>query len=74
MMEFDYFGRLTDAIEFLIALGSIIGLLGLVIGIIFIALGGKRLRWKMIGVIIVSIILIGICGLNTGVKYFRIFR
>lgn len=73
-MDFNYFGRMGDAIEFLIAIGSIIGLLGLVLGIVFFIFAGSKLRWKMLGVIFVSVILVGICGLNTGLKYFRIFR
>jgi hypothetical protein len=59
-------------IEFLIAVGSIMGLLGLVLGIIFFLVGGPRTRMKMIRVILISIILVSICGLYTGKKYFRL--
>ena len=58
-------------IEFLIALGSIMGVLGFIIGLIFFIFGG-RMRYKMTGVMIVSIILLAICGLSTGFNYFRI--
>ena len=74
MVVFDYFEEVLEGIEYLIALGSILGLLGFVIGMIFLIWGGQRYRSKMIGVIIASILLLAVCGLNTGIKYFRIFR
>jgi hypothetical protein len=70
-MIFDYFDQVGEGIEFLIALGSIMGVLGFIIGLIFFIFGG-RMRYKMTGVMIVSIILLAICGLSTGFKYFRI--
>ena len=70
---FDYFDGLADAIEFLMALGSVIGLLGLIVGILGILFLGQFKRHKMVGVIVVSIILLAVCGLHTGIKYFRIY-
>ncbi len=72
-MLFDYFNGILEAIEFLIALGSIIGMLGLIIGILGWLFLGQFQRHKMIGVIIASLILLTICGLHTGIKYFRIY-
>ncbi len=72
-MLFDYFDGIVEAIEFLIALGSIIGLLGLIVGILGWLFMGQFQRHKMIGVLVVSIILLGVCGLYTGVRYFRIY-
>lgn len=74
MVLFDYIEDVLGGIEYLIAVGSLIGLLGLFVGLIFLIWGSKRMRYQMIGVIIVSFILIGICGLDTGFKYFRLFR
>ena len=74
MVVFDYFEEVLGGIEYLIALGSILGLLGLIIGMILLIWGGQRYRYKMIGVIIASFVLLAVCGLNTGIKYFRIFR
>jgi len=74
MVVFDYFEEVLEGIEYLIALGSILGLVGLIIGMILLIWGGQRYRYKMIGVIIASFILLGVCGLSTGIKYFRIFR
>jgi formate-dependent nitrite reductase membrane component NrfD len=74
MVVFDYFESVLGGIEYLIAFGSIIGLLGLIIGMIILIWGGQRYRFKMIGVIVASFVLLAVCGLNTGIKYFRIFR
>ena len=74
MVVFDYFEEVLEGIEYLIALGSIVGLLGFLIGMIFLIWGGQRYRSKMIGVIVASFVLLAVCGLNTGIKYFRIFR
>ncbi len=70
----DFFDNFTEGIEFIMALGSIIGLLGLLIGFIFLMWGTSRMRGKMVGIIIISFILLCVCGINTGLYYFRIFR
>lgn len=71
-MIFDYFDAVAEGIEFLIAVGSIIGLLGLLLGIIGVITSGPFLRHKMIKVVVFSMILLCVCGLYTGMKYFRI--
>ncbi len=73
IMMFDYFDGVEESIEFLIALGSIIGMLGLIIGILGWLFLGQFQRHKMIGVIVASVILLGVCGLTTGIKYFRVY-
>ena len=73
-MILDYFDAVAEAIEFLIALGSLIGALGLIIGIIGWFSMGKFHRHKMIGVIIGSFILLVVCGARTGFKYFYIYH
>ena len=72
MVLFDYFDDVAKGIEFLIALGSIMGLLGFIIGLIIFIFGGGRVRLKMLGLIITSITLISVCGLYTGIIYFHI--
>ena len=72
-MFLDYFERVGQGIEFLLAFGSVMGLLGLIFGIVGLIFGGPRLRLKMLGVIIFSIVLLGFCGgYSRGIKYFRI--
>ena len=71
-MIFDYFDGVGEAVEFLVALGSIIGMLGLIVGILGWLFLGQFQRHKMIAVIAVSLILLTVCGLHTGLKYFGI--
>ncbi|MFW9822401.1 MAG: hypothetical protein ACFFE4_05675 [Candidatus Thorarchaeota archaeon] len=71
-MIYDYFKVVQEAFDFLIALGSIVGFLMLVVGIIGWLFLGQFQRHKMIAVIIASIILLSICGFSTGFKYFHI--
>ena len=74
MVMFDYFEDVLEGFEFLIAFGSLMGLVGFIVGLIFVVWGSSRLRYKMIGVTVVSLLLLAVCGFNTGIKYFRIFR
>ena len=74
MVLFDYFEELLEGFEYIIAFGSLVGILGLIVGIILAIWGGSRLRYKMLGVIIFSFFLLAVCGVDTGFKYFRIFR
>ena len=74
MVMFDYFEDVLEGFEFLIAFGSLVGLTGFIIGLIFAIAGSSRLRYKMIGLTVVSFLLLAICGLSTGIKYFRLFR
>ena len=73
IMIFDFFDVVGEAITFLIALGSILGFLMFIVGILGWLFLGQFQRHKMIGVIIVSIILLSVCGLSTGLKYFHIY-
>ncbi|KKL78105.1 hypothetical protein LCGC14_2028200, partial [marine sediment metagenome] len=66
-MIFDYFDEVEESIQFLLALGSIIGMLGIIVGILGWLFLGQFKRHKMIGVIVVSVILLAVCGLTTGV-------
>ena len=72
MMFTDYFSKVAEGIEFLIAFGSIIGVLGLIIGILLLLLGGSSWKSKSVKIILLSLILAWICGFYTGIKYFRI--
>ncbi|MFX1290996.1 MAG: hypothetical protein ACFFAG_08565 [Promethearchaeota archaeon] len=70
----DYFDAVGESFEFLIALGSLIGVLGLIVGILGWLFLGQFQRYKMIGVIIVSMVLLALCGVSTGFKYFHIYH
>ncbi len=72
-MIFDYFDKVAESVEFLIALGSIMGFLMLIVGILGWIFLGQFKRHKMISVVVVAIILLTVCGFSTGVKYFHIY-
>jgi hypothetical protein len=74
MVLYDYFDLVENGIEFLIAIGSIIGLLGVIVGVIFLVWGNSRIKAKMIGVLVISFILLTLCGLETGLRYFHVYR
>ncbi len=69
----DYFDRVGDAIAFIIALGSILGLLGLIFGVLILLFSRShgRIRYSM-PIIIISGLLLLICGWSTGLRYFHI--
>ena len=73
-MMFDFFDKVAESFEFLIALGSIMGALGLIVGILGWLFLGQFQRHKMIGVVIGSIVLLALCGGSTGFKYFHIYH
>jgi hypothetical protein len=67
-----YFSEVLEGFEFLIALGSLIGIFGIVIGGFMLFLGGRPFKSKGLKIMLVSIILLGLFGFNTGLKYFRL--
>ena len=54
------------------ALGSILGLFGLLYAAAWWNFAAKGRKQQLFRLILVSLILIGVCGLYTGIKYFRI--
>lgn len=71
MIVESYASKVVDGVEFLIAFVSLIGFLGLLVGILMLLAVGYY-RNTAVKVIIISLILLGITGMYTGVKYFRI--
>ena len=67
-----YFSEVLEGFEFLIALGSLIGIFGVVIGGFMLFLGGRPFKSKGLKILLVSIGLLVLFGFNTGVKYFRL--
>ncbi|HEA70718.1 MAG TPA: hypothetical protein ENH98_02195 [archaeon] len=69
----DFFDIIAEGFEFIIAFGSIMGFLGFIIGLLGWMVLGQFQSHKMIGVMVVSIILLGVCGTFTRLKYFHIY-
>ena len=73
MVLMDYFDQVIDGIEFLLAFGSIMGLLGLLIGLIGLIWGHKKSKVAFLKVFIISAVILAFCGgYQRGIKYFRI--
>ena len=71
-MLLEYFDRVKDGVEFLMALGSLLGFFGLLYAFAWWGFTSNKSRGKLYQLILASLVLIGICGLYTGIKYFRI--
>lgn len=69
MIAETYLSKVADGIEYLIALASIIGLLGLLIGLCMIFGENRR---SGIRLIIISLVIVAIAGISTGVSYFHL--
>lgn len=68
----DYLSQVADGFEFIIAFLSLVGFIGLLAGFAMLLLGGRYNRATAFKVIIISLIVVGITGMYTGIKYFRI--
>lgn len=68
----DYFSQIADGFEFIIAFLSLLGFIGLLAGFAMLLLGGRYNRATAFKVLIISLIIVGITGMYTGIKYFRI--
>ena len=67
-----YFSDVLGGIDFLMALGSLIGFFGVLLGLAMLFLGGRQFKSKGLKVLVISIILLALFGVNTGIKYFRL--
>lgn len=72
MMLVGYFDIVREAIEFVMAIGSLMGIFGLLYAAAWWYHTTPKGRGQLFKLIIVSLVLIGICGAYTGIKYFRI--
>lgn len=72
MMLVGYFDRVREAIEFIMAIGSLLGLFGLLYAAAWWSHVGPKNRHQLYRLTVASLVLIGICGLYTGIKFFRI--
>jgi len=61
-----------EGIDFLMALTSLIGFFGAIVGVAMLFLGGRQFKSKGLKVLVISIILLALFGYQTGIKYFRL--
>ena len=72
-MDLDsYVDSILEGIEFIRAFGSIIGILGFVIGLLMLVSGGRAYKKTGLRVVLICIVLLFVCGPDTGIRYFRI--
>ena len=67
-----YFSDVLNGIDCLMALGSLIGFLGLVLGVALLFFGGRPFKSKGLKILVISVVLLFLFGFNTGIKYFRL--
>jgi hypothetical protein len=72
MVIYNYFDKVAEGIEFLMAVGSLLGLFGLLYGLAAWFNTTPKGRGKLMKLFFVSLGLISICGIYTGFKYFGI--
>jgi len=67
-----YFTKVVEGYEFLIAFLSLIGFIGLLVGLAMLFLLGRYSRSNAFKIIIISIIILSLTGIATGINYFHI--
>jgi len=67
-----YFTKVVEGYEFLIAFLSLIGFIGLLVGFAMLLVLGRYNRSNAFKIIIISIIILSLTGLATGINYFHI--
>jgi len=67
-----YFSDVLAGIDFLMALASLIGFFGAIVGVALLFLGGRQFKSKGLKILVISIVLLALFGYNTGIKYFRL--
>ena len=67
-----FINSIANAARFLVALGSLIGFIGVILGILSLFVLGKYSKKYSILLIVCSGILLIICGPTTGIEYFNI--
>ena len=65
-----YFSDVIAGFEFLMALASLVGLFGVFLGGYMLFFGGRPFKSKGLKILLVSVVLLALFGLTTGIKYF----
>lgn len=67
-----YVEGFAEGLEFLMALGSIMGILILIAGLVGMLLMPSYKRNSMCLVLIIGVVLMLVCGVTTGLEYFGV--
>jgi uncharacterized membrane protein len=67
-----YADAFSEGLRFLMALGSIIGILVLIAGLLGFLLMPKYKRNSMCLVVVFGVVLVMLCGITTGLEYFGV--
>lgn len=67
-----YLADVFEGVDFLLALGSLVGFFGTVLGFAMLVMGGRQYKSKGLKVLLVGLILLALFGTQTGIKYFRL--
>lgn len=68
----EYAGQVADGFEFLIAVGSMLGILLVIIGLLGVAFASKLHKKEFIFLLLIGVILMAVCGSSFGIRYFRL--
>ncbi len=69
----DYYETFEEGFDFLIAIGSVIGVFGIIIGMLGLMVLSNKYKSKMAFVLLPSIFLVILCGFDTGLRYFGMY-
>lgn len=67
-----YLSSIQEGFRFIIAFGSLLGFLGTIVGVLMLLLSPRNNKGTAVKVLLISLMLLGFCGVNTGMKYFRL--
>lgn len=66
-----YLSDVFAGFEFLMALGSLVGIFGVMLGGYMLFFGSRPFKTKGLKILLVSVVLLVLFGVTTGIKYFR---
>ena len=67
-----YLPSVGEGLEFIIAFGSLLGILALAVGLMILLLGGGRARSTAVKAVVIGFVLVCVCGFERGLYFFQI--
>ena len=69
---YSYFSSIQDGFGFIIAFGSLLGFLITIVGLVMLLFAPRHNKGTAVKLLLISLMLLGTCGVTTGMKYFRL--